>query len=940
MHKNFHNLILGVSVLPALLVMPAFAYNIEEDIDLNTVFEDGVISEELVNSKTGKTGTLTTPDITITGDDIKYLVLVEGAGSVINLGTSEAPVDSINIKDTGANTRGITVWDGGAANVYAKDINIEAESQGFTTWGNHAAGLTGTGTIVGENINISASNAIYVNEDTSVSVTGKEITLSGDNGIAAWTGFKYDDEDRFVGYYPGSGGKVSVDTDNLTINATETGIGANYMQSQVTVNATGDVNIVAHGSDDTRAIHAGNSTTDPDITKENTSFVSVKAKNINLKADNIGVSAMSNGFVDLDGNVTIAARDAILARGAAQVTVNKSGENTVKMNGNIDFDYDKATSGSTVDALVDVTLAGSKSYWTGNTTASYGSGKAPDESYMKVNSVSLTMKDGAVWNATKIVDNMNDDTSGSGYVALNNLNIDKGTVNIADAKRGIVVENAIVKDATFNGGPLNFGTMMLTGGENSFNTNVSGIDADSKLIVDADTIMNIGTNIIAVDTMSLNGTLNATLLNTNKFASLAVNNFDAESGSMVFTLKGVGDYKVFQEDVFDNSKIEFDYDKSLFDDPVWNEDNNTLTVSMRPVEDIAKNTGIAGDSAVAVSHVAEAASNSDSVQLQSLSLKLQEQLAKGNTDAVEHATKAVHPETESVKQSVSSSVQNTVVNLAASRMSAPRTGRNGGDAKLTAGGVWVQGLFNKSKHRDTFNGYTRGIALGLDGTINRRWTIGAGYSYAHSDINGTARTTEVDSNTLFLYGQYKPSQWYLNAIANYTMSDYSEKGTVIDNTPIFGDYSVDSFGGALATGYDFRNGITPELGLRYMHVNANDYANSYGIKTYMNASDFLTGIVGAKYAFKVVANKYTTFMPQLNAGLKYDMLSDANIATVTMPGVNAYTLDGGRLNRVGGEFGIGLGIRHGNLEVSVNYDIDVRKDYTSQTGMLKLRANF
>ena len=321
-------------------------------------------------------------------------------------------------------------------------------------------------------------------------------------------------------------------------------------------------------------------------------------------------------------------------------------------------------------------------------------------------------------------------------------------------------------------------------------------------------------------------------------------------------------------------------------------------------------------------------------------MKLQEQLAKGNTDAVEHATKAIHPETESVAQSVSSSVQNTVVNLAASRMSAPSAGRNGGDAKLTSGGVWVQGLFNKSKHSDTFNGYTRGIALGLDGTINKHWTIGAGYSYAHSDINGTARTTEIDSDTVFVYGQYKPSQWYLNAIANYTMSDYSEKGTVIDNTPIFGDYSVDSFGGALATGYDFKNGITPELGLRYMHVNANDYANSYGIKTHMDASDFLTGVVGARYAFNIVATKHTTFMPQLNAGVKYDLLSDKQVATVAMPGVNAYTLDGNRLNRVGGEFGIGLGIKHGNLEISANYDIDVRKEYTSQTGMLKLRANF
>jgi outer membrane autotransporter protein len=172
------------------------------------------------------------------------------------------------------------------------------------------------------------------------------------------------------------------------------------------------------------------------------------------------------------------------------------------------------------------------------------------------------------------------------------------------------------------------------------------------------------------------------------------------------------------------------------------------------------------------------------------------------------------------------------------------------------------------------------------------------------------------------------------------MSDYSERGTILDGAVVTGDYDVDSFGGALTAGYDFANGITPELGLRYMHVNANDYANSYGIKTHMDDTDFLTGVVGAKYAFNIAASDHMTFAPQLSAAMKYDMLSDKNVATVTMPGLDAYTLDGSRLNRIGGEFGIGLGMQYRELEVSVNYDVDVREDYTSQTGMLKFRYNF
>ncbi len=486
----------------------------------------------------------------------------------------------------------------------------------------------------------------------------------------------------------------------------------------------------------------------------------------------------------------------------------------------------------------------------------------------------------------------------------------------------------------------NLGTLNIVSGTTSID---GGITGTGTLTIADGATLNIDTATISQNSLLLDGALNATLLNANKFASLDVTEItESATGSLNLSLKGVGEYKVFKKDIVDNANIALDYDKNLFVTD-WNADGNIITVSMKPVEEIAANTGLKGETAAAVSHVAAAASNSDSVLLQDLSLKLQEKLAKDTPEAkaaVEHATKAVHPETESVAQSVSTSVQNTVVSLASARMSAPSVGRNGGDVEFTSGGVWAQGLFNKSKQNDAFNGYTRGIALGMDGTINKDWTIGAGYSYAHSDIDGTARNTEIDSNTVFVYGQYKPAEWYVNAIANYTMSDYSEHGTVLDGITVTGDYSVNSFGGALAAGYDFDNGVTPELGLRYMHVNANDYANSYGIKTHMDDTDFLTGVLGAKYAFNVVANKYLTLVPQLNAAVKYDMLSDKNIATVTMPGLDAYTLEGNRLKRIGAEFGIGLGMQYRELNVSVNYDIDVREDYTSQTGMLKFRYNF
>ncbi|MBR6009936.1 MAG: autotransporter domain-containing protein [Alphaproteobacteria bacterium] len=459
-----------------------------------------------------------------------------------------------------------------------------------------------------------------------------------------------------------------------------------------------------------------------------------------------------------------------------------------------------------------------------------------------------------------------------------------------------------------------------------------GITGDGTLSIANGATLNVGTSTIEQGTITLDGTMLATLRNGD--AQITAGTFDG-NGTLKLSFAGEGTYHVFGDAAFRAAGI--DATSSVYD-ITWAEGNKDLIATMKSAADIAEQNDIEQDAAKAI--VGLNASTSE--KLNDLGVKIQEKLAEGTPEAkheVEHAAKAVHPEKESVTQSVASSVQTTVANLASARMAAPTIGRNGGDITMTSGGVWAQGLFNKSKQNDAFRGYTRGIAAGLDGTMNRVWTVGAGYSYAHSDISGSVRDTEIDSNTVFLYGQYKPAAWYVNAVAHYTMSDYSEEGDAM-GTPVTADFDVDSFGMSVATGYDLDFGLTPELGLRYMHVMADDYTNSLGVKTKSDNTNFLTGVLGAKYAFSVIADRYTTFIPQLNAAIKYDMLSDKNVATITMPGVDAYTLDVERLSRFGGEFGIGLGMKYRGFDFSINYDIDVRKDYTSQTGMLKFRYNF
>lgn len=292
-----------------------------------------------------------------------------------------------------------------------------------------------------------------------------------------------------------------------------------------------------------------------------------------------------------------------------------------------------------------------------------------------------------------------------------------------------------------------------------------------------------------------------------------------------------------------------------------------------------------------------------------------------------------------VIQSVATSIQNNVIDLAFGHGAKKVVEQDVSDTGLTSGDIWARGLFNETKYQNRFDGYMRGVSVGVDGIFDKYWFLGAGYSYAHSNIDTITRDMRIDSSTLFVYGQYKPAQWYVNAVASYTMSDYSESGNS-NGTRVAADYDIDVYGGALAVGYDFPSGITHEIGLRYTRVDAENYVNSVGVKNKLKDGDFMTAVAGTKYVFDVKTNYNIVFVPHLNMVAKYDLISDKQNAIIKMPGIDKFLLNGKRLSRFGGDFGIGLGIKYRGVNLSLDYDLDVRENYTSQTGMLNFKCGF
>lgn len=535
--------------------------------------------------------------------------------------------------------------------------------------------------------------------------------------------------------------------------------------------------------------------------------------------------------------------------------------------------------------------------------------------------------------------------AGAVEIAGGNINVAQGTndfVNTIDA--GIfnmtggkltVAENANLAMA---GDMLNIasGATLKNDGNiqiKSTTATISGdISGNGTMHIANGAKLNIGDATIVQDKITLDGEMIANLkTDQTKFTA---NTFDGD-GKLQLILRGAGEYTIFGNAAFANDQTTIDADSALYN-LAWSDDKKSISATLKTIAEIAADNNLSHIATTTVSTIANSASDT----LQDLAVRVQEHLITGDVESVEHASRAINPEIDSVHQAVATGITGTISNLASARMALPAfVGRNGGDITSLAGGVWAQGLYNKSKLNDSFNGYTRGVAAGMDGTINRAITIGAGYAFNHSDIALNFRDLEIDSHTVFAYGQYKPSAWYVNTILNYTMSDYTENADAL-GVALNADYELDMFGAAVMTGYDTSFGLTPEMGVRYMHIDGDTYTNNLGIRAKINDADYLTGVLGAKYVTQIDVRNGIVLHPELRAALLYDFVTDKIDSAVSMPGVASYGVRADRLDRVGGQFGIGMTMTYAGANLSLNYIIETRNDYTSQTGMIRARYNF
>lgn len=546
-----------------------------------------------------------------------------------------------------------------------------------------------------------------------------------------------------------------------------------------------------------------------------------------------------------------------------------------------------------------------------------------------------------------------------------NVNINGGTINIAEGSTlGIYGGNdqtpttaqlgsaAILNisgtlDTSLSGnGTINFNSNSgkITGDVNMTSGGVMNVGLNNA-VIDGDATFNSGSTLKLEIADSGNGSLQAANITGKKGSKLALNiTKKMEIGQ---TLEDVALLKGNVDNHFTNEISNNRY-------KVTSEDgkNFDITYENSASDVVADAGGSANNASTAEAWDTLAQSSTASANAKAVASVLND-LSQNNEQAYVAALTAVAPEVAPMVQKTQTETANQVFGAVSTRLTGGSisTGGEGmasGDNIFERAAVWVQGMFNKSKLNDTskakgFDADSAGVAFGAEKFVTDDTKVGIGYAYTNTDIDGFMRSTDVDTHTAILYGEYKPSNWYVNGIATYGWSDYSEDKSVA-GVGVKADYDVETFGLQAMTGYDMQVkglGFTPEVGLRYVHIKQDAYKDSADQKVSGNDSDILTGVIGAKISKSWELSNGMNIKPEARIAATYDLFNDDVNSVVTLANGSAYAVEGEALDRFGMEFGAGVTAEvNDNVELSLGYEGKFRQDYQDHTGLINAKYKF
>lgn len=408
----------------------------------------------------------------------------------VQIGSGDAlPFIGIN-NITQGKVSAIQSGENGNITIYGYADAVQVAYEGAAV--NIGAANTNKVSLIASNINnrdtVIGINAIY-GVDVSLNAQNIEISVDGGaNGEARGLSIG----DVVEGYSQTVAQIGSEATENLTItaNGNKGSMGVFSLGAITTLQAK-NIEITSNGSYGVLVQNSTQFATAP----EDTSRLIIKGENTTINAPNgSGLMAFSNGYLEVSGNLTVNALNAIDARGYSTINVNQYGTGTVVLNGDIAFETPgpSENSGDIINANVNVNLTGAGSSWTGNAYKHYPKESEGNEGLTSASGLQLTLANGAQWNPTLVTES-EDETSVLVSQAVNQLSMNGGVINVTHGSDQVVeIENIQGSGGTVNmltqtssNGSLSTASLVIEsvseGSSPELNVNYTGITADDMV---------------------------------------------------------------------------------------------------------------------------------------------------------------------------------------------------------------------------------------------------------------------------------------------------------------------------------------------------------------------------------------------------------------------------------------------------------------------------
>jgi autotransporter family porin len=334
-----------------------------------------------------------------------------------------------------------------------------------------------------------------------------------------------------------------------------------------------------------------------------------------------------------------------------------------------------------------------------------------------------------------------------------------------------------------------------------------------------------------------------------------------------------------------------------------------------------------------------------------------------NNAQVASAVSQTLPSNAVAATQVSQSTLSTITDVVQSRIDA-NTGLASGDGFYGDKNLWMKPFgswINHSERGDSpgYDASVYGMAFGVDAPVNELLRLGVSFSYANADTNSKAdvssQSAKVDLYQLMGYGSY-------TVAPNTELSFHAGIGQNRNDGER--NINLNGIGGKASANYDSRS-VTAGVALakafdispstRFIPSVRADYTwlqdDSYSekgsaalqpllLKVDKHQTDQLILGLDGKLSHEIVPGTQVTG----NLGIGYDVIHDDSMLTSTYAGA-----PGQSFNTVGqssspwlarGGVGVSTRIASNGTELSVNYDGEVRTDFTNQTVSLRVKMPF